>query len=263
MVAHTNGKALKRHPLALSLLAFLGMSFGAGNAFAVDCDTDCDEHCERCPFGLGCYVDPVCRGTCLAEKESLGCGGVVCSVLNVNPYMLQAQLALNVARDRGWVTSEQQCRDEDTGNWVGNEIISYYHDAANAVPGGSLFWDAFERCLCASIDWSAGSQTHGDILYIYSSCPHSMQVALRSSFDGQWTTWAWYSIPAGPLASNFGPLSATNDRRTVYYYAETTDGSNLVWSGDNAVTVGDRTLYFKEWDTGSEYGHQVLHLTCP
>ncbi len=92
------------------------------------------------------------------------------------------------------------------------------------------------------------------------SCTHPVQIAVMYQTPaGQWDSEAWWSFRFGErstLRLTSGNTVSTSNPR-MYYYAETTDGSQLEWSGGVRVNVEGRSLAMKSWN-GSK-----IELTCP
>lgn len=104
----------------------------------------------------------------------------------------------------------------------------------------------------------AGDQ-FSDILVIDSWCPHPLQVAIYANYLGWWSMHAWYQFRTYERAV----IDAMSSNQFVYFYAETTDGSNIVWSGQTPLYVPGSGWYnFDEWDTGPTFGTKTLQLFC-
>jgi len=94
------------------------------------------------------------------------------------------------------------------------------------------------------------------------NCPRPIQIAVHFlNPANQWQSKAWYTF-----APNEGParLDGIDTRnRYVYYYAETTDDSNLVWAGNLSQYVNDRLYNFQQIDTGPSVVRWTQTLSCP
>jgi uncharacterized membrane protein len=70
-------------------------------------------------------------------------------------------------------------------------------------------------------------------------CQHPVRLAISyEGVDGRWHTTGWWKFEAGqsaPLAAE-GQIVRTNSA-VWYYYAQTTDGSDLSWRGDYPVSL--------------------------
>lgn len=86
---------------------------------------------------------------------------------------------------------------------------------------------------------------------VTNSCGHPVEIAVMyQTTSGQWSSEGWWSFDYGETASlrlSSGDLAAVSGGR-MYYYAETTDGARLEWSGSGNVraNVGSRSLAMKE-----------------
>jgi hypothetical protein len=99
-----------------------------------------------------------------------------------------------------------------------------------------------------------------DSLIIDSWCFRPFKLAVLTHFAGGWHMHAWY---------NFAPFQrawlsdAPNDGQFVYYYGETTDGSNLAWFGPYFYDIpGTGVRGFRVWDTGTDFGTKTLRVNC-
>jgi len=92
-------------------------------------------------------------------------------------------------------------------------------------------------------------------------CASPVNVAIHfKNRAGQWVTKAWYSFSPGELARLNG-VDTTN--RYLYYYAEATDGSGKIWSGnDTTEVIGGRSYNMKKFDIGPQVVNWTQRLTC-
>jgi hypothetical protein len=106
---------------------------------------------------------------------------------------------------------------------------------------------------------------HGYI-FLQNLCDKPVRLALGYQDEkGAWQYIKWWEREGNfkdflhyadgtPLVSNYG---------TFYYYAETTDSSNLVWKGDKDFKFGDVTLSTRELDlTRNSDGNWVISINC-
>ena len=93
------------------------------------------------------------------------------------------------------------------------------------------------------------------------SCSSPIQVAIIfKNRSGQWETKAWYSLSPGEQ-SRLNGVDTTN--RYLYYYAEATDGSGKVWTGnDTRQEIGSRLYNMKKFDIGPQAINYTHTLTC-
>lgn len=99
-----------------------------------------------------------------------------------------------------------------------------------------------------------------DTITFHNRCSHPVQIAVRfMNPSGAWTTEAWYPFEPGEEAHLRG-VQSTN--QTVYYYAETTDGSDQIWSGNHAIAIGSKTYNMTVFNTGENWGNHTMTLTC-
>lgn len=93
------------------------------------------------------------------------------------------------------------------------------------------------------------------------SCPRRLQLAIHFlNLRDQWETKAWYSFAPNESAQLNG---VETKNRIIYYYAETTDGSRMQWSGNGtSQTIGGRTYKMIKKDMGSGFGNFTQNLTC-
>jgi uncharacterized membrane protein len=93
------------------------------------------------------------------------------------------------------------------------------------------------------------------------SCSSPIQVAINfQNRSGQWETKSWYSLSPGEK-SRLNGVDTTN--RYLYYYAEATDGSGKVWTGnDTRQAIGGRLYNMKQFDIGPQAVNYTHTLTC-
>ena len=99
-------------------------------------------------------------------------------------------------------------------------------------------------------------------IYFKNDCPHPLQVAVHfQDLNNQWQTKAWYAFAPNEKAARLGGVETKN--RYIYYYAETTNGANLVWNGNFTFYVKDRLYNMQEINTGPTIVRWTQALTCP
>jgi len=93
------------------------------------------------------------------------------------------------------------------------------------------------------------------------NCFRPIRVAIHfKNLQNQWETKAWYSFVSGESARLTG---VDTKNRNLYYYAETTDDSKIVWKGnDTSQTVGGRVYNMLKIDTGSDIVNWTQTLNC-
>ncbi len=89
--------------------------------------------------------------------------------------------------------------------------------------------------------------TMPDISYNFrftNNCDHPVRLAIHYlDVNHGWRSEGWWNFTPGEsdrLAASGKALRTKND--TWYYYAESTDDSNLVWRGDRTFKLNDRSL---------------------
>lgn len=94
------------------------------------------------------------------------------------------------------------------------------------------------------------------------ACSSPFRLAIHfKNLSGQWETKAWFSFASGERARLTG---VDTNNRNVYYYAEATDGSGKIWSGnDTSQVIGGRSYSMKKFDIGPEATNWTQTLTCP
>lgn len=99
-------------------------------------------------------------------------------------------------------------------------------------------------------------------IYFKNNCPYPLQVAVHfRDLNNQWQTKAWYSFAPNEKAARLGGVETKN--RYIYYYGETTDGSNLVWNGNFTSYINDRLYDMQEINTGPNIVRWTQTLNCP
>ncbi len=98
-------------------------------------------------------------------------------------------------------------------------------------------------------------------IYFKNNCNRPLQVAVYfKDISNKWQKKAWYSF-----APKEGParLSGVNTRnRYLYYYAESTDGSDLVWQGNFSSYINNRLYSLQEINTGPSIARWTQTLSC-
>lgn len=134
------------------------------------------------------------------------------------------------------------------------------------LPSDLLTTIKADKCLSKAFAQANGnapapSSTSVSTIAFKNNCSHPLQVAVRfQNTSGQWETRNWYSFAPSESAR----LNGVETRnRYVYYYAQTTDGSNIAWNGnDTRVTVGNTTYDMKMIDLGSQITKWTQSLSC-
>jgi len=83
----------------------------------------------------------------------------------------------------------------------------------------------------------------------HNQCNRPVRLAIRFKDTRElWHTKGWWEFPPGEnrVLSDAGNVSLTTSSSVWYYYAESADGSGLVWSGDHRVRYDDRLIAMKE-----------------
>lgn len=101
------------------------------------------------------------------------------------------------------------------------------------------------------------------------NCDSPIQIAVSSQnlHTSSWQTNAWYQFAPGEGPARLNEVQTRN--RYIYYYAESTDGSQKIWQGSNSgidahfTTSTGRRLYGKRLDTGDHIGQYTMNLNCP
>jgi hypothetical protein len=95
----------------------------------------------------------------------------------------------------------------------------------------------------------SGGGGRGHYFYFRNNCHKPVRLVLRyKQLSGQWITQGWYSFDgneASYLNSEPGVKLRSNNS-IFYYYAESTDGSGSVWSGDENREFGGQSLPMKK-----------------
>ena len=93
-------------------------------------------------------------------------------------------------------------------------------------------------------------------------CEHPVQLAIRyKNMGGTWQNAGWWKFSPNETAYLVsGGQRLRSNNAVWYYYAETTDNSNLQWSGDHSVTFNGRSLLMKELRDAE--GESTWTITC-
>nr|OEJ78225.1 hypothetical protein A5482_03030 [Cyanobacterium sp. IPPAS B-1200] len=91
------------------------------------------------------------------------------------------------------------------------------------------------------------------------STPIRLAVRFRNN-TGDWETASWYNFD--PQEGPTSLRGVVTNNRIFYYYAEATDNSGRVWSGDHPVNIGGRTYQMTEVNIRSGATQFTQGLTC-
>ena len=98
-------------------------------------------------------------------------------------------------------------------------------------------------------------------IYFRNSCNHPIQVGVSfKNLSNKWQSKAWYSFAPNEGAARLNGVDTRN--RYLYYYAETTDGSDLAWTGNFSSLIKDRLYELQEINTGKSITRWTQTLTC-
>ncbi|MBD2179348.1 DUF1036 domain-containing protein [Pseudanabaena sp. FACHB-1998] len=157
-------------------------------------------------------------------------------------------------------------RDHNT--WLGRPLKIACNGRADAYYKGVVDYaqsayidaqrEAKEKIEAASRRTEAASR---NTITFKNSCSRRLQLAVHfKNMQNQWVTKAWYSFAPNESAELSG---VSTNNRYFYYYAETTDRSNIKWTGNGtSVTIGGRVYNMKEVNTGSSIVNWTQNLTC-
>jgi uncharacterized membrane protein len=93
------------------------------------------------------------------------------------------------------------------------------------------------------------------------NCSHPLQVGIHfKNLQNQWETKSWFTFSPGESARLNG---VNTNNRYFYYYAKTTDGSNISWYGnETSQTIGGIAYNMKKVDTGASKVNWTQSLSC-
>ncbi len=98
-------------------------------------------------------------------------------------------------------------------------------------------------------------------LFIKNSCNHPIQVGVYfKNLSNKWQTKAWYAFAPNEAVGRLNGVETRN--RYIYYYAETTDESELAWTGNYTQLINNRLYQLQEINTGSSIARWTQTLTC-
>jgi tetratricopeptide (TPR) repeat protein len=105
----------------------------------------------------------------------------------------------------------------------------------------------------------------GHKLKVTNQCsrPVSISIYFLNSATNQWKGYRWdiKSDTSTYLGTGTDAEVMATTAHEIYYYAETTDGTNLVWKGDYPRTEGNKTLNMRK--LADSEGDIDWALTCP
>ena len=100
-------------------------------------------------------------------------------------------------------------------------------------------------------------------IVVENQCSHPVRVAVRySDAGGVWRSASWWALSGDTRTylADSNDVRLTTAGATMFYYAETSDDSPLVWRGDTRVTVGDFSLPMRRIDDAN--GDTEIVLSC-
>jgi hypothetical protein len=121
-----------------------------------------------------------------------------------------------------------------------------------------------KSCQSSNANSSNSAKASGATVRVTNSCDHPLQllISLQDADDGKWKSRAWYSL--SPQQSGkilFDGREVRTYRSDVYFYAETTDSSNIVWKGDYKTEYGSEVYETVRKDINNTEEKRI-ELTC-
>lgn len=98
---------------------------------------------------------------------------------------------------------------------------------------------------------------------IENRCDHPVRVAIRyADADRQWQSLGWWQVPAMVRTEHLaaGGRALQTRTATLYFYAETSDGSGWQWLGQHPTSVDGENLRMRE--IFDREGDTEIVLTC-
>jgi uncharacterized membrane protein len=111
-------------------------------------------------------------------------------------------------------------------------------------------WELFKG-IAGAVSSDRSSSDTGYVFRFSNKCSNPVKLAIRYvDVDGQWKTEGYWNYEAGRSATLTDPdNNVLRTKSSVwYYFAESTDGSGLVWRGDNEYAYAGRKLPMKRME---------------
>jgi hypothetical protein len=121
--------------------------------------------------------------------------------------------------------------------------------------------------ICALALTAAPAQAVEREIELANDCPHPVRVLIAHAYaEDSWDAHGWYEFTANEeatqLEDNDEPLLQLDDH-ALFIYAESTDGSDLYWEGDEHYeTFGDVMYGMKRAVLEVVSGDLRVRLTC-
>lgn len=110
--------------------------------------------------------------------------------------------------------------------------------------------------------YSSGGRT----IKLFNDCSHPIEFIIRNAPNGaQWASHGWYNLKAGANSTftDNGVTLTQDDDYSLYFWARSTDGSNLKWTGSNNQDFQGQSYAFMEMTVSKEGSNQLVsHITC-
>ena len=104
-------------------------------------------------------------------------------------------------------------------------------------------------------------------VYFQNDCAHPVRIIVSHAYDQDaWDAHGWYEFTANEestqLEDNDTPLTQRDDH-PLYFYAETTDGSEIYWDGEEHYgELNDVTYGMTKANVEVRGGNFNIRLTC-
>lgn len=142
----------------------------------------------------------------------------------------------------------------------------------------------FDQCMASTINYAAergreenarvaqqtqnnstNTNSNGVPIIVNNSCPRPIKLAIRykDSYTNLWKNESWWELSANEritlLTDKKYELRTAN--AIIYYYAESIDRSNLIWSGDARVLIGNEYIDMRKYTDKDAKKTEIL-ITC-
>jgi len=192
-----------------------------------------------------------------ASASVLLTGGALSSFLqeNMRENMddeTKAMMALIALMGVGYCLNSRQ-NAKECGK-VTAELVSY----KNSIDG----YQSQINSLNAQL--SPGSVGKGYSYHFTNKCKYPVRLAIHFvNLNNNWQTEGWWNIKAGgkTYLADSNNVRLKSNKSIWYFYAETTDGSKLSWTGDKRVSFRDRSL--KMYKMEDSTGDSEWYTDCP
>lgn len=146
--------------------------------------------------------------------------------------------------------------------WV-NDTLKDYQETRNIV-GGVVAIGVIGAAASSGQTQDSASANSGVPIIIDNTCHRPIKIAIhfKDAITNSWKSAGWFNFTGGERSGlNSQGQSVRTKNATMYFYAATTDGSNLVWQGEQKEYLNGNLVNFKEYVDNTN-DKTILTISC-